>query len=193
MELNICKQWPNFRIPTFGHFRFGSRKWNITSRNRKCGVTSGATGSSADNSDIWLLRWLYMIYWESQNFERVSTSRNRTHARNLHSDLESDALTNRPPQPHFCNKLALKLVFNEALLDLNHFWSNLVYFDFIIFSYISWPLTVRHHLHSDARGIHGRPRRPLSNTYVGTQNMASDRFVNFQDNQSNKKSPTIHL
>ena len=52
LELGICQKWQKFRIPTSGHFRFCSRKWNIDSGNRKCGatscVTSGATGSSAD-------------------------------------------------------------------------------------------------------------------------------------------------
>ena len=39
---------------------------------------------------------IVMVYWESRAFERVSTSGNRTRARNFHSDLESDALTIRP-------------------------------------------------------------------------------------------------
>ena len=66
---------------------------------------------------------------------------------------------------------AIKKVPNEAfsgcsiifdqILSLLTVWF-LVFLLFLpYFCYFSWPFTVRHHLQSDTRGVHGRPGRPL--------------------------------
>ena len=60
-------------------------------------------------------------------------------------------------------KQVIKSVFNEAFQTFNHFLFNFLSittrFLFLFFN----PQFFRHHLQSDARGVHGRRRRPLFN------------------------------
>ena len=96
-----------------------------------------------------------MVYWESWAFERVSTSGNRTRARNIHSDLESDALTIRPLQPltgclwlclcilvsvsgYICLSLSICLSICLCLHSLTHslYFFSFPFFFFSLFSFL---------------------------------------------------------